>query len=410
MMNIKTVFCILLTTILVPQSQVIYGDSTAEKNRLSLYGTASGGTLTLVQNINRKPRNVSIITAPGESATSVAQRLANAINDLDPFKWFGPKHFSLLEQKIPLEGSSLTFPGPKGSYVLAGSEIGLGIPKPPLSLSARYDADNQQIILDWINPAEGYQTIFIVKEGVSTGPFPGTMTSYTMRSGERDLSNLDFGVVGYIENTPSNVGTIHLRHNVQEELSGHPCSNGISPNWSAWSLEGKSNLMVYEQVERKFDTKKYVHIRNPSDKPFYCLLKTTSSDAVGGIQRKFLGLTPGRSYEISIRINTLGNGDPFNGTLCSVHAAPDSMASGTLTPQQLAGIAPLSNTSSGAPDATFAVFNTENSTKGKFVTKNTVVSLPDDVTSLTVWIKLQGHNSQGIAMDWISVEEITSTN
>lgn len=93
MMNIKTVFCILLTTILVPQSQVIYGESTLSKNRLSLYGTASGGTLTIVEIINRKPRNVSIITAPGESATSVAQRLANAINDLDPFKWYGPKTF-----------------------------------------------------------------------------------------------------------------------------------------------------------------------------------------------------------------------------------------------------------------------------------------------------------------------------
>jgi hypothetical protein len=143
----KSLVCtmLLLTAGLVTTHEEAYAPGSGETWRwpLSLKGSASGGSLILAGTLNRNVQYVSIPTSPGESAESVAHRLADAINahhsrqttrvQYDPhWLWTG-------KRPVSASGPSLTIPLGPGGCMLGGSETGLGIPQPPLSLSCSYD-------------------------------------------------------------------------------------------------------------------------------------------------------------------------------------------------------------------------------------------------------------------------------
>lgn len=145
-----------------------------------LNGEASGGTLTLVEMLNRNPRYVTIKTKAGESAESVAERLAWAVNESNPFGWWGPKIRHLTGPPyLRAQGGRLgKFPGAHGMHIFGGTEKGLGIPRPPLFLSCSYDPDTDVIALNWLNPPEGYDGIAFIRNGLGGRGKPGTLTSH----------------------------------------------------------------------------------------------------------------------------------------------------------------------------------------------------------------------------------------
>ena len=95
-------------------------------------GSASGGELLLAYTLNRNSRYIPIRTFPGESAASVAAQLADVVNAFhdDPNT---PQQCKLRVGGFEAQasGSSLRLPGGQGYYILAGTEMGLGIPPPP---------------------------------------------------------------------------------------------------------------------------------------------------------------------------------------------------------------------------------------------------------------------------------------
>ena len=137
--------------------------SSTPKYELTLKGTASGGTLVLANTRNRKQEFISIQTSLGESAKSVISRLADKINithlkyeenNMHNGLWTGGYQASASD-------NTLTLAGGMGRYSLAGTESGLGIPRPPTSLSCSYDKDKEEVILRWINPPENYDSIIL---------------------------------------------------------------------------------------------------------------------------------------------------------------------------------------------------------------------------------------------------------
>jgi len=132
--------------------------ATSETTYISLEGTATGGELILAKTSGRNPKSVAINTNPGESAQSVLGRLVEAFGATDPFNWhLSPGQTQVTAKENKLEGLL----GSKGEYFVAGTEKGLGIPEPPLSLSCSYDSGKDWILLQWENPpAEGCEIFF----------------------------------------------------------------------------------------------------------------------------------------------------------------------------------------------------------------------------------------------------------
>jgi len=123
-------------------------------HQITLTGSASGGTLYLVEMTSRRPTYISIETRPGESANSVAKRLARKVEEENPFGWSGPSGLTSLHH-----GSGTIECVGFGGCVFAGSETGLGIPGPPTSLSASYNAETKEVKLRWENPPQRYDTM-----------------------------------------------------------------------------------------------------------------------------------------------------------------------------------------------------------------------------------------------------------
>ncbi|MHC4799500.1 MAG: hypothetical protein ACYTF1_22930, partial [Planctomycetota bacterium] len=87
-MNAAMVF--LTTLLLLPVSRGFSQEkSVLATTKITLKGNAKGGILTLVIIPHRHCFYVSISTEPGESSESVARRLADIINNSNPFKWGG---------------------------------------------------------------------------------------------------------------------------------------------------------------------------------------------------------------------------------------------------------------------------------------------------------------------------------
>ncbi|MHC5192124.1 MAG: hypothetical protein ACYSOP_08095, partial [Planctomycetota bacterium] len=203
-----------------------------------LHEKASGGTLILGQ-VSRDAPFVSIDTIPGESASSVALRLARKIEENNPF-WIVPVNYPTV---ISTEGGTIRdLLGGQLDYFIAGDEMGLGIPKAPSALTFTYNSREDKITINWIN-TDVYDVLYlIIRYGGSLVQY-GEKLAGSTTSMEIDkrifshsdkpmpmdyLDNLDLFVLGIKNGTPSNIATIHVSDKgmIQQELANIPFSGG----------------------------------------------------------------------------------------------------------------------------------------------------------------------------------------
>jgi hypothetical protein len=402
--------------------------SSMERSRITFEAPASGGTLTLTE-ARRSAVCVSLVTSPGESRESVATRLAALVNESDPFEWAGdsfrPGHRALL---LAAGGTLNGFPGPQrgGIYILAGTERGLGIPPPPTSLSCTYHSQDNRIILRWLNPADGFDSIAIVRNGATCALLQdGRLTRYeTDRKGEWQENRVNICVVGYRGDVPSNAAgiTFDFVQNAQEELAGNPFTGGVAPNWTAWSANGKLDAIRLEQGEkRRIVGKRRSQFPYPvkaADKVFFQLIRTSSATTTGGVWRKFLGLIPGHTYRVSVRLNTLAMDQEKQTWAFAFHAACNAPDGAELSEAQLAGSAALPDGSTGPEAGQIAAYGPDLTTKGQWVERHTGdtqpgrkigdITLPPDVDTITLWFRYSGPNTSGVGFDWVQIQDLSS--
>jgi len=393
---------------------------------LSFKGTASGGSLILAETENRYVAYVPMETFAGESGESVAQRLADTINahhsrqtdrlEYDPH-WLWDGGF-----KARSSGPVITLPLFPSAYILAGTETGLGIPKPPLSLSFSYDKENDEIKLQWINPPDEYDLIWIKTHWTYlqhrfARRISNTSTNFIIdrKKIPVDMNDMDIRVVGFHDNIPSNAAAIHVSCGgyCQEETYGIPFTSGVAPNWTAWSTAAKPHTAAFEEGVQL----DYARFGSPSTvlltKPFYQVIKAPPAGVVHGVYRKFLGLTAGHTYRLTACLSTLEmdsvKGD-WSLSLCATHNGPNGK---DLTAQQLAGEAALPDGKIGLQAGQIASYSQGNTTKGDFALvfsgDNSHITLPAGVDTITVWVRFSCSDPMGkVGFSGVKLEDITA--
>jgi hypothetical protein len=407
------------------------GGMTRRRNDVKLQGTAKGGELLLLEMDIPNPRYVKIETQPGEPAEVVLARMAAAVNEGRPFNPFQ-------RANVRAEGSLLkSFPGTPGSYLFAGSETGLGIPPPPTSLSASYDPERQEVSLAWETPENAYDAIGVF--GAGSRVQAGTTTSLVRkapapqhrqnlaRQWERDVDRRDKGlrrfyVVGCRNGVLSNAAVITWDYDdsSQQELDVQPFTGGTSPNWKGWSNGGEPGMLVLEQGtkgEWKRVDQEPKRVLKPDDKRFFQWIKSRSPAVTGGVCRKFLGLKPGHTYRVYTRMNTFDMDGVQEDWSFTFHAVPHGKDV-TLTPQQMAGVAPLPGGGQGPTAGLVASYGPGSTTKGKFVECSTEksgkdsqaadITMPPGAEVITVWFRYNGPASGGVGFDWIKLKDVTT--
>jgi len=378
---------------------------------IRLSGVASGGTLTFFQTPSRNAtRCVSIETSPGETAEAVAQRLAAAINaHPDEFKW--------AKGNIATRGSAIgPLPSsPDGTYILAGTEKGLGIPAPPTSLSANYRPHDDSVILRWVNPPGGYDRVAVLTNGWGRGR-PGDTTTYTWKgpSFTGRIDDLCVCVVGYRNGVPSGAAAINVKRNIQEEAVGLPFVGGTAPNWTAWSTDPDPAAPLLTERKRG---------KNVKGKTFFQMIRSSKPGPKVGIWRKFIGLTPGHTYRVSTWVCT-GDMDAVQTDWSfSLHAVADPPGGADLTAAQMAGLASLPGGSIGPEAGRIAEYRRGVATaRNRFERVSTDdnevsrgraiadITLPENTDSITVWARYHcaEPNASGVALDHLRLEDLTS--
>lgn len=438
-----TVFCmcLLLNALCGQAPPISRGAST-----LTLSGKAGGGTLALVAPVSFGAAYVTIETVPGEEAASVVRRLARAANESSEFlaqlekirasrpkplagsgKFSVPEGLSL-PTKFSASGSYLGLPigliG--GPLLVAGTERGLeGILAPPTCLSATYDEKQNEVRLNWVNPSpNAYELIAVYCEGLMVGGLYAGRSGWVVggsalkraceRVGRNPADGFSFRVVGYA-GAPSNAGSIHVKARVQEELASLPFTSGVAPNWIAWEEETGSQGIRLEQRTKPGMERNYAFDAG-AGKPIYQHIGGSGAEAAVGVWRRFLGLTPGHTYKVSVRVNTFSM-DASNGDWdFSVHACHDGSGGAPLTLEQFAGRAALPDGTSGKGAGQIACFGPAQTSHGSWLCVSTDgpasgkvvgnIKLPPQVSSITVWLRYRG-STGGVGMDWSALEDVS---
>ena len=390
--------------------------------QIPLRGYASGGELILASTLNRNTGYTTIETVPNEPASSVVKRLAEAINKTKPFYWDTHKvNWGIITTTDAYLDALL---GSSERYIFAGTERGLGIPRPPRSVTAKYDENNFRFVLRWRNAPGGYDHITVLlkwKNNIlqETDFIPGDAEEWVLDFKEKwwytdidiaeMLSGLDMWIFGTTDDIPSNAAGIHVRKNIQEELFGLPFAEGTAPNWTAFIADNRKTADVAMGVREELtasDSNPYYNAINTRDsKPFYQIIRADPTGA-SGVMREFLGLSPGHTYRLSIRINTLETKDKVGDWSYSFHAAP-TMSGNTLNHRQLAGVEALPEGQKGPDAARLVELGPQKTTRRKYNEFGADVTLPPGKDAITVWLRLMGDNPEvAVAMDYVSLEDL----
>jgi hypothetical protein len=427
--NTYSGLALLVITMLLMSGQTARGQSRARTWDLCFRGTASGGELILMRTFNRSVEYVAIPTSPRESAKSVVARLADAINgyvQADTTSVSSDKH-RLWEGDFltSASGEALTLPGRYREYALAGTESGLGIPRPPTSLSCSLKGSSA--VLYWINPPLPYDSISVQMASMkdrfmSYQRLPGSAETFTadMSSLGLDTPDIDVRVIGFRNGLPSSPGALHIGSFSQEELYGIPFTDNVAPNWKAWTNSDKADRSFLGCTERYPLVNRCLDVETLLTVPFYQTIKAAGNAGSHGIYRKFLGLTGGHTYRLTACVNTLdmdSAASPWSFAIC---ATPNRPGGADLTAEQMAGSAALPNGARGPKAGIVASFVPGHTTKGQFHLAfsgekdeggNTVahVTLPADANSITVWLRFSCSSSQGkVAFSGVMLEDITA--
>ncbi len=411
----------------------------------------SGGTLLFVRPDSRKPLFFSIETQSNDPLSSVVDQLASAFLHSDSFSALADymsEEELKREKKRYAKGNILRLPNGV-RFFLAGTETGLGIPKPVTSVSCSFDSLEDHIKVFWENPSPeeyDFQRLYFrwtnLKSGrpefhVRQDQVQGDVSSFSLRRvlfpdlPPMNIDDLDVLIVGYKNGIPSNAAGIHFNNteNTQEELCEIPFRNGIAPNWMAWGLQNSNEFVLGKEVfqERKREIKTQskqitglrigpkpiepVHrygIKKPSEKPFVQILKIPETGGCVGLWRKFLMLSPEHTYRLTVRANTHEmDASSNNDWSFSVHMAHNNLADTELNERQLTGLEILPNGSKGLDAGQIALFNTENTTQGKYVERSGEITLPEGVDTVTVWLRHSSDKAtSGVGIDWIQLEDL----
>ncbi len=376
---------------------------------ITLNGTAQGGVLSIMELLPIGAGFASVVTTQGESAEVVLNRLADEVCRSSSFNWQKP----LLPRPpfVQVKGNTLTLPFVRLQYGFSGTDKGFLTIKPALSVSGAYDAEKHQVSLSWINPPEPYD---IIQVGSLT--FAPNTTNCIYACDLSTAEDISFGlVIGKRGDTFSPPASIVININSQEELDTFPFYMGLAPNWSSWSDGTNADAVKCEQGLK---TDVDMSVRGDAwDKPLYQIVKTTQSGVQGGVWRRFLGLKPGHTYKVEVRLNTLQMDACTSVWAFSFHAAHDNPDQRGLTAAQMAGQTALPDGSKGPEAGRVALYEPGVTTKGEWKKRSTDtpgpgleiknITLPKDVTSITVWLRHSGANSTGVGMDWIKLTDIT---
>jgi hypothetical protein len=371
---------------------------------------------------------VPILTSKGEGPESVVERMANAIN---AYVSRDNEHASYDRNtlwaggyQVSISDGGLVLPQGLEDYILAGTETGLGIARPPTSLSC--SPEGNKVVLRWINPQTPYDFIFVKAywkdfDNVFDDRLPGAAESVTIDGGKIpiDTQDMDFRVIGVRDNIPSNAASIHVTGSAQAELFGIPFTDDVAPNWKAWTT-GQPDKSALECVDKYPWTRGYIAARTLQTKPFYQAIKGLGGSENHGIYRKFLGLIPSHTYRLAACVSTLDMDSlttPWSFSVCAIASAssgPD------LTPQQMAGAAALPNASHGPKAGCVASFAPGHTTKGAFNLVLTGerneqgeeaahITLPPGSDTITVWLRFSCGDPQGkVAFSGVMLEDITA--
>jgi len=373
---------------------------------ITLNGTAQGGVLSLSEILPIGAGFVSVVTTQGESAEVVLNRLADEVCRSSSFNWHRP--LQPRPQYVKVTGNMLTLPLTGLRYCYSGTDKGFVNLKPVLSVSGSYDAGKHEVSLSWINPPEEYDAIDVGET------LPQNATNYVFAC---DPNRMCCGLVrGKKGNAFSPPASIIIHTDSQEELDTFPFYMGLAPNWSFWS---DSTNAVAVKCEQGIKPGVDMAVRgDPWDKPLYQIIKTSQTEVQGGVWRRFLGLKPGHTYKVEVRLNTLQMDACTNTWAFSFHAACDNPDGKGLTVAQLAGRVALPDGSKGPEAGQVALYGPGVTTHGKWVKRSTDqpgpgleienVTLPKDVNSITVWLRHSGANSTGVGMDWIKLTDLTA--
>lgn len=401
---------------------------------ISLSGASSGGTLTLMRVPGLGNPYAVVSNRPGETAESVASRLAFEVATCEALKNPFPRGIRVSGQAMPsplLEAGSASLrliggqsaPGGGGGWMLGGSETGLGIPPAPTSLSAWFDPSSGFTTLHWVNPPGGYDRVSIV---VGATPFvfvPGQTTSYELETrggglGSPDMTRFGgyFCVVGEKAGVPSNGVVIRANNRRVEALMNVPFSRGTAPGFTGWRFHTPSNALTFE--EGRFPgAGPGVSLRSSGDGAFYQILKG-SGTFQGGVCRRFLGLPRGHSYRISARMAASGGG--AGAWSLSFHAAQGPVVDSEPTAAQMAGQQPLPDGRSGPAAGRIALLDSSTAREIPWSPYRSAADAPPtapstDVTllpaagdSIAVWFVLRGERVDNVTscIDSVAIEDL----
>jgi hypothetical protein len=323
-------------------------------------------------------------------------------------------------------GPTLTLPG--GYWTLAGTETGLGIPKPPLSLSCSYDKTLDKIHLKWINPAEAYDSIrlhcFCLRKKARrlshSETLPGAATEITINRGIMNVDEFDAHIIAYKNGIPSNSVAVRLTDGgyCQSEVYGVPFIGDVAPNWSAWSTTPKPDATKFKEGTKFAGDPLTMY--SLLAKTLHQVIKAPGNGTVHGVCRKFLGLTPGHTYRLTAALNTLEM-DSVNGDWeLAVCAAANGSDGKDLTPQQMAGLVALPDSSKGLEASRRFSYGPRNTSRGiwelsltghkKFLRPaSSHITMPAGADTLTVWVRFKCSDSNGkIAFSGVKLEDVTA--
>ncbi len=381
---------------------------------IPLTGSASGGSLILCDTLCRNARFVTVETRAGESADEVAQRLAEAINESNPFRWVGSGKWVVLSSA----GTITNLVGPGDQYMLAGTELGLGIPRAPSGLTCSLDPVANKLYLRWKNPPNAYGSIRLVVnydqyDHRSTPEVPGGLETYDLDLNgvpQNVREDLDIWVIGVLRGVPSNAAAIHVRGNVQEERCGIPFTGGVAPNWSAWPSDANGSVSCAMGQRAELVNRRGNRPNNNmavDKKPFYQVLAASRAGAVGGVRRDFLGLSAGHTYRVTIRASTLELARDVGKWSCTLHAAPFGAEGKAIGAEQLAGLAALPDGSQGDSAALAAKFDPQKTTGGEYEECVKDVVVPQGMDSIAAWLKFTSQTAgDKVAVDYVSLEDL----
>jgi len=384
-------------------------------------GVASGGTLTIGNTLNRNAFCASIETDSGEPVKSVIEKLAVAVV-YNSYLFEKPDNITA-EQMVQeiISGDVFKLIGLPGMYFITGTETGLGIPGSPRFLSCNYDSVNEQLKIRWDNCSEVFDNIALILkwnkyDSDKSIILPGSMSQYVIARDKVHYSvdDLDIWVIGIKDGLPSSPTTITLSDNgtVQQELHGIPFKSGILPNWKPWDISmiryANYECLVKEEL---VSGKQSRFITTNSEKPYVQILRTPNGGGSLGVYRRFLGLTPGHTYRLTARLNTLDMDRNQADWSFSLHMAHNGSNGEDFSAHQFAGTKALPDGKVGSKAGLVAEYGAAATTKRKYVAHTGDITLPDGVNSVTVWLRHSSSKATtGVALDWLQLKDVTAAN